>query len=55
MLFIDSKLDKKFIFGIKANRLVALSEKKKKNGQYQNLKDLRLADKEVITVYLKGL
>ena len=55
MLFIDKKLEKKFIFGIKANRLVALSEKEKKNGQYQNLKDLKLADKEVITVYLKGL
>jgi len=44
-----------FIFGLKANRLIAFSEKERKNGQYQNLKTLDLKDNEKRTVWLKDL
>jgi IS4 transposase len=45
-------MKRKFIIGIKANRLVALMEGEKK-GQYQKLSDLSLKDGERRIVYLK--
>jgi phage pi2 protein 07 len=38
MEFIHYEMKKKFVIGIKANRLIALTEKKRKRGQYQNLR-----------------
>nr|WP_155085231.1 hypothetical protein [Piscirickettsia salmonis] len=35
---------KKFIMGIKSNRCVALTEKDKENGKYQQLKQISLED-----------
>jgi hypothetical protein len=55
MGFIHSEIDKKFIFGLKANRLIALSEEDRKKGQYQNLKTLDLVDGEKREVWLKDL
>lgn len=55
MEFIHYKLDKKFIFGMKANRLIALSEEERKKGQYQNLKTFNLEDGEKRRVWLKDL
>jgi len=55
MEFIHHEMKKKFIFGIKANRLIALSEKDKKNGQYQNLSTLQLKDGEKRIVWLKDV
>jgi len=52
---IHSEFKRKFIFGIKSNRLVALSEKDKKKGQYQSLSSLSLEDKETKTVWLKDM
>ena len=51
--FIHYDMKKKFIIGIKANRLVALEEEGKK-GQYQNLSSLHLKDGEKRIVCLKG-
>ena len=55
MEFIHYDLKKAFIFGIKANRLIVLSEKERKKRQYQNLKALNLKDNEKKTVWLKNL
>jgi hypothetical protein len=44
MEYIHHELEKKFIFGLKVNRLVALSEEARKKGQYQNLNRLNLKD-----------
>ncbi|QGP55115.1 hypothetical protein PsalMR5_02559 [Piscirickettsia salmonis] len=46
---------KKFIMGIKSNRCVALTEKDKENGKYQQLKQISLEDGIPQTVYLKGM
>lgn len=46
MEFVHYDMKKKFIFGIKANRLIALSKGDKKRGQYQNLNTLPLKDGE---------
>ena len=53
--YINHDLEKKFIIGMKTNRLVALSEEDRKNGQYQNLKSLKIKDKETKKVWLKDL
>ena len=53
MEFIHYDMKKKFIFGVKANRLIALSEEDKKKGQYQNLNTLPLKDGEKRIVWLK--
>ena len=37
MEFIHYELKKMFVLGMKTNRLIALSEEERKNGQYQNL------------------
>lgn len=55
MEFVHYDIKKKFVFGIKANRLIALSEADKKKGQYQNLNVLRLKDGEKRTIRLKDL
>jgi len=55
MEFIHYEMKKKFVIGIKANRLIALSEEDRKNGQYQNLNALPLKDGEKRIVWLKDL
>jgi hypothetical protein len=55
MEFVHYEMKKKFIFGVKANRLIALSEEDKKKGQYQNLNTLPLKDGEKRIVWLKDL
>ena len=48
-------MKKKFVIGVKANRLIALSEEERKKGQYQNLSTLILKDGEKRIVWLKDL
>src|SRR5271156_3108456 len=55
MEFVHYDMKKKFIFGIKGNRLIALSEEDRKNGQYQNLNTLQLKDGEKRIVWLKDI
>jgi hypothetical protein len=55
MEFVHYEVKKKFIFGIKSNRLIALSEEDKKKGQYQNLNTLPLKDGEKRIIWLKDL
>ena len=55
MEFIHYDMKKKFINGIKANRLIALSEEEQKKGQYQNLNALPLKDGEKRIVWLKDM
>ena len=55
MEFIHDELQKKFIFGLKANRLVALSDEERKKGQYQNLNTLNIKDGEARKAWLKDL
>ncbi|MFP3012645.1 MAG: transposase [Rickettsia sp.] len=54
MEFIES-LGKKFIVGIKANRIVALSYQDKKLGQFQQISSLDMQDGESKKVWLKGV
>ena len=53
MEFIHYEIQGKFVFGIKVNRLIALSNEGRKKGQYQNLKTLGLNDGEKRIVWLK--
>jgi hypothetical protein len=55
MEFIHYDLGKSFVFGIKANRLIAFSKEEKKRGQYQNLNSLNFKDGEKKEVWLKDL
>ena len=55
MEFIHYDMKKKFIIGLKSNRVVALSEHDRKKGQYQNLSSLNLKDGEKRTVFLKDI
>jgi hypothetical protein len=55
MEFIHYEKRKKFVFGIKANRLIAFSEEERKKGRYQNLKTLDLKDGEKKIVWLKDV
>jgi IS4 transposase len=55
MEFIHYDMKKKFIIGIKANRLIACSEEEKKKGQYQNLNTLDIKDGEKRTIWLKDV
>jgi hypothetical protein len=48
-------MKKKFIIGIKANRLIACSEEDRKNGQYQNLNTLDIKDGEKRIFWLKAV
>ena len=53
--FIHNELKKKFIIGMKTNRLVALSDEERKKGQYQNLSTLNIKDGEARKAWLKDL
>jgi IS4 transposase len=55
MEFIHYDLKKSFVFGIKANRLIAFSEEERKKGQYHNLNSLSFKDGEKRTVWLKDM
>ena len=55
MEFIHYDMKKKFIIGIKANRLIALSGEERKKGQYQNLNALPIKNGEKRIVLLKDL
>lgn len=55
MEFVHYELKKKFIFGLKVNRLVAFSEEEKENGQYRNLESLNIKDGEKRKAWLKDL
>jgi DDE superfamily endonuclease len=55
MEFIHYEMKKKFVIGVKANRLIALTEQEMKKGQYQNLNALLLKDGEKRIVWLKDL
>jgi hypothetical protein len=55
MEYVHQEIRKKFIFGLKANRLVALSEEARKKGQYQNLSTLDIKDGEARKLWLKDL
>lgn len=55
MEHIHYDVKKKFIFGLKVNRLVALSEEDRKKGQYQNLSTLDLKAGEARKAWLKDL
>lgn len=55
MEFIHYEKQKKFIFGMKANRLIALSEEERKKGRYHNLQHLDLKDGERRIVWLKDV
>lgn len=55
MEFIHYEINKFFIFGIKANRLIAFSEEERKSGQYHNLNSLALQDGEKRIVWLKDM
>ncbi|WP_339042352.1 transposase [Candidatus Lariskella endosymbiont of Hedychridium roseum] len=54
MEFIES-LGKKFIIGIKSNRIIALSCKDKKLGKFQQISSLDMQDGESKKVWLKGV
>ena len=55
MEFIHKGLKKKFIIGLKSNRLVALSDEERKKGQYRNLSTLNIKDGEARKAWLKDL
>lgn len=55
MEFIHYEMNKKFIIGVKSNRLIALTEQDRKKGQYQNLNTLELKDGEKRIVWLKDI
>lgn len=55
MEFIHYELNKFFVFGIKANRLIAFSEEERKRDQYHNLNSLNFKDGEKRIVWLKDL
>ena len=55
MEFIHYDMKKKFIIGIKANRLIACSDEERKKGQYQNLNTLDIKDGEKRILWLKDV
>lgn len=55
MEFIHYDMEKKFIIGLKSNRVAALSENDRKKGQYQNLSSLNLRDGEKRIIFLKDI
>jgi len=55
MEFVHYDIKKFFVFGIKANRLIAFSEEERKKGQYHNLNRLNFKDGEKKIVFLKDL
>src|SRR5262249_39818938 len=55
MNYIHKDLEKKFIFGIKSNRLVALSTKDKKNARFCQVANLEMEDGSSKIVWLKDM
>src|SRR5262249_31793548 len=55
MEFIHYEMKKKFVIGVKANRLIALTEHDSKKGQYQKLNALQVEDGEKRIVWLKDI
>lgn len=55
MELIEYEMNKKFIFGMKSNRLLAFLEEDKSKRKYQNLKTLELEDGEKRKVWLRDL
>lgn len=53
MCFIDSK-NKKFIFDLKHNRLVALTDIDRNNGNWTNISELNLPERTPVRAWLKG-
>jgi len=53
MQFIHAELKKKFIIGLKSNRLVAFSEQEKKGGQFQQVNSIDMKDGEQKLIWLK--
>ncbi len=53
MELIQSETDKKFILGMKSNRLIAFSKKNSQKGQYHNSALLHLKEREKKIVWLK--
>jgi len=54
MIFIDEQLGKHFVFGLKSNRNVALSEDDKIKGNYCKIRDVDMEGCSSRLVYLKG-
>lgn len=55
MEFVHYDIKRFFVFGIKANRLIAFSEEERKKGQYHNLNSLNFKDGEKRIVWLKDV
>ena len=53
MNFIHHTLSKKFILGMKSNRVVALSDYARKNKSFIKLSELDIADGESLKIWLK--
>ena len=47
--------EKHFVFAIKANRMVALTEEAKQRGEFTAIRSLKLEKDQAVRVYLKGL
>ena len=55
MDYIQFELHKDFIMPIKSNRLVALSETEKHQGQFRRVEELAIAEHTALKIYLKDL
>ncbi len=55
MVFIKTKARKEFIFPLKSNRRVALSQADKKRGRWKSLSSLELAPGACVTLHLEGV
>ena len=55
MIFIHHALQKRFIFGIKSNRCIAMTREKAKSGQFQQVGSLDWKEGACHTVYLKDI
>lgn len=55
MEFVHYDIKRFFVFGIKANRLIAFSKEERKKGQYHNLNSLNFKDGEKRIVWLKDV
>jgi len=55
MNYINDDLKKHFIFALKSNRLIALSEKDKKDGNFTRIDELDWSENKPIKGWIKGL
>lgn len=55
MMFIHHEMKRHFIFPLKENRKVALSQEEKQAGRYQRVDQLELADNTICLVYLESV